>query len=281
MAITGIISGIKRMEIHDGDGLRTTVFFKGCPLRCIWCHNPESIGFGEQTARFASKCIDCGMCGGERTRAASARCPTEALVTFGTEYTPSALADLLERDKPFFDRSGGGVTLSGGECLAQPEFAVALARELNARGIGVDVDTCGYVRREVLEAIMPYTDVFLYDLKAIDPDVHKRCTGHENGRILENLKLLSEQGCAIEVRYPLVVGYNDGECSAIGEFLKDVKGIRRIKVLQYHAFAASRYEALGMECTLPDTVTEAEDVQRAVDLLRGMGLPAVNGIKEG
>lgn len=281
MAITGMISGIKRMEIHDGDGLRTTVFFKGCPLRCIWCHNPESIAFGEQTAKFARKCIGCGACGGERTREAAAVCPTEALVAFGTEYDVPTLSDLLACDKPFFDRSGGGVTLSGGECLAQPEFAVELARELNARGIGVDVDTCGYVRREVLEAILPYVDVFLYDVKAIDPAVHKRCTGRENGAILENLKFLSERGCAIEVRYPLVVGYNDGECRAIGEFLKDMQGIRRIKVLQYHALAASRYEALGMECTLPDTVTRAEDVQEAVDLLRGMGLPAVNGIKEG
>lgn len=281
MAITGIISGIKRMEIHDGDGLRTTVFFKGCPLHCIWCHNPESIGFGVQTAKFAQKCIGCGACEGKRTPESAACCPTEALVSYGVEYDVPTLADLLACDKPFFDRSGGGVTLSGGECLAQPDFAVALARALCERGIGVDVDTCGYVHREALEAIIPYVDVFLYDVKAIDPQVHKRCTGRENGLILDNLRFLSERGCAIEVRYPLVVGYNDGECRAIGELLARLAGIRRVKVLQYHAFAASRYEALGMECTLPDTVTRPEDVQRAVDLLCEMGLHAVNGIKEG
>lgn len=277
----GIISGIKRMEIHDGAGLRTTVFFKGCPLRCIWCHNPESLSFSPQIAKFEQKCVRCGACGGERTQAGVAACPTGALMEYGTVYEAEELADILAQDQPFFERSGGGVTLSGGECLAQPRFAVELARALCDRGIGVNVDTCGFVGREVIEEIMPYVDLFLYDIKAIDPAVHKRCTGRDNAIILENLKYLSESGCRIEIRYPLVVGYNDGECEAIGAFLRNCRGIERIKVLQYHAFAASRYEALGMTCTLPDTVTRSEDVQRAVETLQSMGLPAVNGIKEG
>jgi pyruvate formate lyase activating enzyme len=257
------------------------VFFKGCPLRCIWCHNPESLSPTPQVAYFSQKCIGCGSCRGERTVERAAACPTEALVAYGTEYEAQELATILECDKPFFERSGGGVTLSGGECLAQPAFAAELARILRARGIGVYVDTCGYVGREALELIIPYTDVFLYDLKAIDPQVHRRCTGRDNAIILQNLKFLSSLGCEIEIRYPLVMGYNDRECEAIGAFLKDLKGIRRIKVLQYHAFAASRYDALGLECTLPETVTRAEDVQGAVDVLRSMGLPAVNGITTG
>lgn len=295
--IRGIISGIKRMEIHDGDGIRTTVFLKGCPLKCIWCHNPESLSRKIQIAVFHQKCIACGSCNAacpagavslgkiDRQRCTQCglcaeSCPAGALVRYGEEWEPGPLAKVLAQDAPFFKSSGGGVTLSGGECLAQPEFAEALAKELRQMGIGVYVDTCGFVNRETLDRIIPYTDRFLYDIKAIDPEVHKACTGQENGIILENLRYLSERGCSIEIRYPLIKGYNDGECERIGQFLQDLPGICKIKVLQYHRFAASRYEALGMECTLPDTETTPEDVQSAVDILRSFGLNAVNGITD-
>ena len=275
----GLISGIKRMEIHDGDGMRTTVFLKGCPLKCIWCHNPESIGFQPQVAYFKEKCIHCGLCKEQRTAETAELCPVEAQSYFGKEYDVETLADVLQQDKPFFETSGGGVTMSGGECLAQPEFAVALAKELKSRGISVYVDTCGFVKRETYERIIPYVDKFLYDVKAIDPAVHKRCTGQENGIILENLKYLSDQGCSIEIRYPLVKGYNDGEAEKIGAFLKDLN-ITKIKVLQYHHYAGSRYDALGMENTLPDTETTMEDMDKAVKILKGYGLNAVNGAKD-
>ena len=162
----------------------------------------------------------------------------------------------------------------------QGDFAVEVARLLKERGISVFVDTCGYVKREILERIVPYTDRFLYDIKAIDPAVHRRCTGRENGLILENLAFLSERGCDVEIRYPLVKDYNDGECDKIGAFLQGMKGISKIKVLQYHSFAASRYEALGMENTLPRVVTTPQDVAQAVEILHSYGLPAVNGISE-
>lgn len=275
----GLISGIKRMEIHDGDGMRTTVFLKGCPLKCIWCHNPESIGFQPQVAYFEEKCVHCGLCKDQRTAETAEMCPVEAQSYFGKEYDVEALADILQQDKPFFETSGGGVTMSGGECLAQPEFAVALAKELKSRGISVYIDTCGFVKRETFERIIPYVDKFLYDVKAIDSAVHKRCTGQENGIILENLKYLSERGCSIEIRYPLVKGYNDGEAEKIGAFLKDLN-IIKIKVLQYHHYAGSRYEALGMENTLPDTETTMEDMDKAVEILKSYGLNAVNGAKD-
>ena len=273
----GLVSGIKRMEIPDGDGLRTTAFFKGCPLKCLWCHNPESISFEPQVAKFEAKCVSCGLCENRRDADAAAKCPTGALVAYGTEYTSEELISVLMRDEAFFKSSGGGVTLSGGECLAQPAFAVEVAKGLFERGVSVDIDTCGYVKTSVLDEIAPFTDVFLYDVKAIDPAVHRACTGRDNAIILSNLVRLSEKGCSIEIRYPLVVGYNDGECEAIGAFLRDLRGIRKIKVLQYHSFAASRYAALGMECTLPDTRTERSDVQKAVETLRSFGLPAVDG----
>ena len=278
--LRGIISGIKRMEIHDGDGVRTTVFFKGCPLRCLWCHNPESLSYEIETAKFKQKCINCGMCRGMISTESAAVCPTNALVTYGQEYDIDALVSLLEKDRCFFENSGGGVTLSGGECLSQADFAIALASALCDRGISVFVDTCGYVKQEVLERIMPYTDVFLYDIKAVDAEVHKYCTGRDNTTILENLVFLSESGCKIDIRYPLVVGYNDKECEKIGELLRGMQGIREIKVLQYHNLSASRYESLGIKCKLPKTVTTRKDVERAVEILRRYGLNAINGVTD-
>jgi len=274
----GLLSGIKRMEIHDGDGLRTTVFFKGCPLKSIWCHNPESISFQTQVACYEEKCVHCGACQGIRSEGTAADCPVNALVLYGREYEAEELAEILLQDEVFFRNSGGGVTLSGGECLAQPEFAAALAEALWKRKISVYVDTCGFVSREALVKIIPFTDVFLYDIKAVDPLVHKRCTGQDNQLILDNLHFLSENDCYIEIRYPLVKGFNDGECDKIGQLLKGMKGIRKIKVLQYHSLAASRYRALDMPNTLPNTETTFQDVEKAVAILQSYGLPAVNGI---
>ena len=276
----GMISGIKRMEIHDGDGLRTTVFFKGCPLRCIWCHNPESLSFEKQIAFFKSKCISCGICKNERNEKTAEACPVSAIEEFGKEYELYDLVDTVLQDEAFFQNGMGGVTLSGGECLAQPDFAVALAKALCDKGISVYVDTCGFVKREVFEKIIPFTDKFLYDVKAVDSSVHLKCTGKDNRTILENLKFLCDNGCKVEIRYPLVVGWNDGECERIGELLRGLGGITKIKVLQYHSFSASRYEALGMTNTMPITETTIRDVDNAVNILRSYELNAVNGMLE-
>ena len=222
----GMISGIKRMEIHDGDGLRTTVFFKGCPLRCIWCHNPESLSFEKQIAFFQNKCISCGICKNERNEEAAQRCPVSAIEVYGREYEVEELFEVLLSDELFFKNSGGGITLSGGECLAQPDFCIALAKLLHERGISVYVDTCGFVKRETFEKIIPYTDKFLYDIKAIDATVHEKCTGRQNRLILDNLKYLCNKGCKIEIRYPLVKGYNDLECEDIAKLLSGLQGIK-------------------------------------------------------
>ena len=276
----GMISGIKRMEIHDGDGLRTTVFFKGCPLRCIWCHNPESLSFEKQIAFFQNKCISCGICKNERNGEAAQRCPVSAIEVYGREYEAEELAQILLQDEAFFKNSGGGVTLSGGECLAQPDFCIALAKLLHETDISVYVDTCGCVKRETFEKIIPYVDKFLYDIKAIDATVHEKCTGKENDLILENLKYLCGEGCEIEIRYPLVMGYNDRECENIAKFLSGLQGITKVKVLQYHSFSASRYEALGMFNTLPDTQTTLYDIEAAVNIFKSYGVHAVNGMRE-
>jgi pyruvate formate lyase activating enzyme len=144
-------------------------------------------------------------------------------------------------------------------------------------GISVYIDTCGYVKRAALGKIIPYAQKFLYDLKAISPDVHKTCTGQDNGIILDNLKFLIEQKCDVEIRYPFVVGWNHLEADSIGAFLRQLNFAGKIKVLQYHNFAGSKYSALGMENTLPDTTTTLDDLDRAVAVLKGYGLNAING----
>lgn len=293
----GLISGIKRMEIHDGDGLRTTVFFKGCSLKCVWCHNPESIDRKPALAFFKEKCVRCGVClsvcphgairfeNGSEERIDREKCvycmecgeacPTGALKPFGTKVTVEALYEQVIQDRPFFESTGGGVTLSGGECLTQGRFAAAFAKKLCENGISVDVDTCGFVPWETIEEILPYTDTFLYDVKAVSPEVHRRCTGQDNALILDNLRRLNDRGARIEVRYPLVVGWNDGECEKIAGLLSGLPAVTGVKVLRYHNFAASRYEALGMENTLPEPKTTEEDVEKAREVFRRHGVRVV------
>ena len=198
----------------------------------------------------------------------------------GEEYDSLTLASKILEDIEFFKNGHGGVTLSGGECLAQIDFAVELAKIFYQKGISVDIDTCGYVKKENFERIVPYTDVFLYDLKAIDSNVHIACTGKDNKLILDNLHYLSSRNCKIEIRYPLIMGYNDGECEKIGRFLQGMNGVTKIKVLQYHSFAIPKYNAIGIKSTMPDTVTTIEDVDNAVMKLRSFGLNAINGAKE-
>lgn len=294
--MTGLITNIKRMAVHDGAGLRTTVFFKGCPLRCLWCHNPDTLSFEKEMGFYSHKCAHCGSCieacpvgalGNDfsfdadkcvRCYRCVAGCPVSARELYGAEWDSRALADKVLADRDFFRNSGGGVTLSGGECLCQIDFAEDLAKIFFEEGISVDIDTCGYVSFRAFERIIPYTDEFLYDLKAIDPEVHRYCTGRDNRLILGNLQKLDALGCKVEIRYPYVPGYNDTECEKIGAFLAGLKNTKKIKVLSYHSFAASKYEALGKENTLPDATVTREDVQKAVDILSSYGLTAINGM---
>lgn len=293
--MTGRISGIKRFAVHDGDGIRTTVFFKGCPLRCVWCHNPEAISFAPQLSYRPHKCVGCGEClvcpkGAvkisdgishlDRDKCKNCgkcvkACIFSAREFFGESIDAVSLAEKLVEDRAFF-RDGGGVTLSGGECLSQADFALELLKELKKREINTAVDTCGYVPPSVLESVIPYTDTFLYDLKAMDGEVHKKCTGRDNVLILSNFEMLCERGCRIDIRIPLVVGLNDGEVVKIAEYLKD-KPIRRVSVLKYHDLARSKYTSLGMPDTMPAPLTEQKDIAAAVNILRSYGVNTFDG----
>lgn len=280
----GIVFEIKRFAVHDGDGIRTTVFLKGCPLKCVWCHNPEGIDFAPSLAYYEHKCIGCGACAsacplgahkladGKHTfdRAlctACGKCASvclgAALTLYGREMTVEELLPVLLEDKEFYESSDGGVTLSGGECLAQADFCVALLKALKENGIHTAVDTSGLTSRTVLARVMPYTDIFLYDIKAIDEATHQKCTGVSNRAILENLLYLDEMGAKTEIRIPLVPNYNEKEIEKIAALLKKLKHVSAVRVLPYHSYAASKYGALGMENTLPDRVPTEEELAAA------------------
>jgi len=279
-----IISDIKRFAIHDGDGIRTTVFFKGCPLKCVWCHNPEGISFKPQLAYYKEKCLNCGECVSvcpssahsitenihffDRTNCIScgkceSACIGDALKFYGTEMTVSDLLSVAMEDKEFYDNSGGGVTLSGGECLMQADFCAEFLKLLKENGINTAVDTCGFVSREALDKVIPYTDIFLYDLKSFGEDVHIKCTGQSNRIILENLKYLDECGKKTEIRIPYVPGYNSDQMEKISAFIRELKNVKKVRVLPYHNYAGSKYLSLDMENTLPERLPLNDEIKNA------------------
>ncbi len=280
----GIVSDIKRFAVHDGVGIRTTVFLKGCSLKCVWCHNPESIGFKPEIAFYKTKCLNCGECAEVCPTGAhkmenglhkfnrelcvgcgkcEEACLGDAIKFYGKKMTVSELLPLLLEDKSYYEKSGGGVTLSGGECLCQLDFCLELLKALKKEGINTAVDTCGFVPKTALEKVAPFTDTFLYDVKAIDPKVHETCTGYTNELILENIKFIDNLGKKIEVRIPFVPNFNSGEVEKIHVFLKEIKNLTAVKVLAYHNYASSKYDALGLENTLPEITPSAEDVSAA------------------
>lgn len=259
--MTGRIVEIKRLAVHDGPGIRTTVFFKGCHLKCLWCHNPESISFQPQTAFYENKCIGCGEC--KREDFTPEDCLGEARVQYGKAVTVEELLPKLLEDKDFYETSGGGVTLSGGECLCQADFCAELLKALKEKGIHTAVDTCGHIARAAIDRVLPYTDIFLYDIKAFDEDVHIRCTGESNEQILKNIRYLDDCGKAIEVRIPYVPEYNDDQMEKIAVFLKTLKNVTAVKVLPYHNYAGSKYAALGMENTLPKRIPTEQEIKAA------------------
>ena len=280
---------IKHFAVHDGPGIRTTVFLKGCPLRFLWCHNPESVR-SEPELALLEKCVKCGACaevcschrveGGshvlDRGRCVACgrcvdACLFDALVLYGRKVTPEEILPELLEDRLFYTQSGGGVTLSGGEPLLHPAFCAELFGLLQHEGIPCAMDTCGEVPWSAFEAVLPVTELFLFDLKQMDPERHRRCTGVSNERILENLRRLSDTGKEIEIRMPLVPGFNDEEenLEAAGRFLAGLKPLRGVRLLPYHSFGRSKYRAVGHPDTMPDVASpSSEQLAHAADILR-------------
>jgi pyruvate formate lyase activating enzyme len=246
--VEGTCFDIQRFAIHDGPGIRTTVFLKGCPLTCSWCHNPEGRALDPEIRLFPDRCIACGTChdicpggGPSETRcircgACAENCPADARRRIGRTWSAPELVAEIERDRPFFEESGGGVTFSGGEPLAQPEFLLACLAGCRECAIHTAVDTSGYAAAELIREVAGVTDLFLYDLKILDPDEHLRRAGVPLAPITENLRLLDELGAAIWIRIPILPGINDGEAAvdAFGRFVAGLPRSRKIHLLPYH-----------------------------------------------
>ena len=262
---------IERNSYVDGPGIRTTVFFKGCNLRCAWCHNPESQSHTPQMMFYGDKCVGCGKCKEKCPNGLSScdlcgrceiYCPQDARRVCGKEYTVEEILREVVKDKAFYETSGGGVTLSGGECMLQLEFVTALLRACKAEGLHTAVDTAGHVPYEGLDVVLPYTDLFLYDVKCFDTEKHRRYTGVGNERILENLGKLLDSGKRVWVRIPVVPSVNDTveEMEGIKSFLSLHGAPEKIELLPYHAMGEHKYAAVGKEAACfatPDEETMA------------------------
>lgn len=257
-----LVFNLQKFCVHDGPGIRTTIFFKGCPLACSWCHNPESQRLAAEISCNSELCNACGSCVSgcpqNAVKISGAKIATDAALCLacgncgelclqnarqliGKSYDVAELVALAERDRPFYEESGGGVTLSGGEVLSQGEAAVELARQLHSRGIHLAVDTCGHGSRETLQSLLPWTDLFLYDLKQMDDAKHRRHTGQGNALILANLRFLLEAGAKVALRLPLVAGVNDDaeNIAAVLAFMAEYPPLK-VHLLPYHAFGSDK-----------------------------------------
>jgi pyruvate formate lyase activating enzyme len=297
-----LIFDIKRYCINDGPGIRITIFLKGCPLACRWCHNPESISPKIQKLYTAAKCIGCGEC----VRVCPAKacrlteqgvvtdtdlctlcgkcaevCPTKATEMSGQLKSTADLLAEIEKEVPFFDQSGGGVTFSGGEPLLQHDFLVEILDACGERHIHRAVDTSGHVKTEVLLDVARRTDLFLYDLKMMDPARHRLHTGVSNEKILANLIALAETGAAIQVRIPLIKGINDDDdnIEATAAFVAGLSGEKKpVSLLPYHNIAAGKHLKLGQPFDASGMAEPTDaDIQRAIAIFAEHGLTATVG----
>ena len=233
--------------MHDGPGIRTTVFFKGCSLRCVWCHNPESFIKDIQVTFDKEKCIGCDVCNGIRDISTADICPTNAIEKIGYEITVNELFSEIMKEKEYYSTSNGGVTFSGGEPLVQSEFLYKILKKCKNSGIHTVVDTCGQASNDKFMKINNFVDIYLYDLKLIDSSIHKKYTGSGNKLILENLKFLSENKKRIFIRFPLIPEITDTEANITDtlNFLRDID-IEQVNLLSYHDYAKNKYIKLGI-----------------------------------
>ncbi len=245
--MSALIYDIKRFTVHDGPGIRTTVFFKGCPLNCLWCHNPESRNPEPE------KLI-------KENRVGEKQFVTEEII--GKEYSVERLIAEIEKDQIFFEESGGGVTFSGGEPLNQIDFLVEVLKRLKTKGIHTAVDTCGFKEEESFRKIINLPDIFLFDLKVINAEKHIEFTGVSNDVILSNLKILSENKCKIFIRFPVVPGFNDDQTN-VNDMIALLKTINfeELNLLRYHNLARTKCQRLGKKYEMPDIPnTKKEDL---------------------
>jgi pyruvate formate lyase activating enzyme len=310
--LTGKVYDIQGFSLQDGPGIRTTVFLKGCPLRCPWCHSPESQQFYSELSYISTRCIGIAKCAkclpacaqaaisrGRITHHAATReeiqlvrvdrnicnncgdctsvCFPKALYVCGTDYTVEDLLKRLCRDIPFYEQSGGGVTISGGEPLCQPEFTLELSKGLRQKGIHTALDTTGCVPYEVIESVLPYTDLFLYDLKHMDSEQHRIATGVPNERILQNAQQIAKDGGMLQIRIPVIPDFNDSleAIRETGVFCRSLgEAVTVVQLLPYHNLGVMKYQRLDdRKVALEAEPPSDKKIQSLKELLEDLGLP--------
>jgi pyruvate formate lyase activating enzyme len=264
----GMVFDVERYSIHDGPGIRTTVFLKGCPLRCWWCQNPEGQDAKPELVYRKSRCIGCSECIKNCSQKAislvaphisinrencvlcdncSQVCPSDALSIAGKQMGVKEILEEIEKDMTFYNESGGGVTFSGGEPLLQPDFLNALLTECKEREIHTIVSTCGFAPYEIINRICDKVDLFLYDIKIMDSRKHRKYTGASNEQVLENLRKLAENGSSIVISFPIIPGINDDEknVTRTAGFISSLPNIKNVNLLPYHRAGIEKYKSLG------------------------------------
>lgn len=270
----GRVFNIQRFSVHDGPGIRTTVFFKGCNLRCEWCHNPESYETKIQMQYFADKCVKCGMCeqacpqgvkisdGGRvglenciLCKKCESVCMQDAIKISGYDIEAQELLDIVKKDRRYYDNSGGGLTVSGGEPMLQWEFLKTFLALVKEEGISIALDTAGDVPLSWYQEVLPLVDLVLLDLKMMDSERHKRYTGVDNHRILENARWMMDHGVRLHIRVPLMAGVNDTEENArqLKDFVGDSSAVEEIRLLPYHTMGLNKAKSLNIHETVFDT----------------------------
>lgn len=271
--IKGNVFDIQRYSIHDGQGIRTTIFLKGCPLRCKWCSNPESWETQPQLFYSPSRCIQCWLCTSFEGISKGIKgphikwnkiqdsdleniakvCPSQAMQVKGKLMDVAGVMEVVEKDIPFYKQSNGGITVSGGEPLKQPEFVEALLRACKKKGIHTAIETAGHVNWDNFKRILPCTDHFFFDIKLADSDLHQRFVGKPQDKILENLERLIKSGANLTVRTPVIPGVNDSEdeLKAIAQVLKKY-GVSSYELLAFHQYGKGKYQSCGMEYELKE-----------------------------